>query len=108
VLEATQILESCFKLPASHICQPVLYCAAPALLLSAHGEAWVLFLEKAFAQLFGNYSELEAKHPYIALQCLTGNFPKTPYPLRPLVIEKPHALRQLYSGRCHSIVSWSR
>jgi hypothetical protein len=57
----------------------MLYCLAPVLLLTAHGTAWVLFLEKAFAQLFGNYSELEAKHPYVALQCLTGEPLETPW-----------------------------
>ena len=43
------------------------------LLSAAPGEAWVLFLEKAFAQLFKNYSKLEYNYPEIALQCLTGN-----------------------------------
>jgi hypothetical protein len=32
----------------------------------------VLFLGKASAQLFGNYSKLEYNFPEIALQCLTG------------------------------------
>jgi hypothetical protein len=61
-------------------CSPlVVYSAGPDLVVlvlclpcTAPGEAWVLFLEKAFAQLFGNYSKLEYNFPEIALQCLTG------------------------------------
>jgi hypothetical protein len=32
----------------------------------------VLFVEKAFAQLFENYKALEGSYPHIALHCLTG------------------------------------
>ena len=45
---------------------------ASLLLYVAPGEAWVLFLEKAFAQLLGNYRDLNNGYPHVALHCLTG------------------------------------
>jgi hypothetical protein len=42
------------------------------MFVAAGGVAWVLFLEKAFAIMFGNYSKLQNRDPYLPLQCLTG------------------------------------
>ena len=51
----------------------MLFCVLSSMFAApAPGEAWVLFLEKAFAQLFGNYKALEGSYPHIALHCLTG------------------------------------
>ena len=60
-------------------------------LFTADGVAWVLFLEKAFAQLFGNYCKLQNRDPYLPLQCLTGEME-----LLPLVPLDPDALGILF------------